>query len=294
MTGGRGGERGAGWPKITVVTPSYNQAAYLETAMRSVLEQRYPRLEYIVMDGGSTDGSVAVIRRHAAALRHWESGKDGGQAEAIARGFAMATGDVLAWLNSDDFYLPGALARVGEFFAARPEVAWAAGGYAWVRRSGKLVCKHYAAPQDFASLLCAGQRVGQPAVFWRREAYRRAGELDTALRFCFDYDLLLRLAKLASPGRIAGVLAAYREHPATKTATLWEGVGREEEAAVRRRHGLDAVPAAERARIAAAAARGRRAAARRGMAADLLEDPGYVARRALSAVRDALLRRGSR
>src|SRR5258706_15191827 len=111
-------------PRITIVTPSYNQAQYVDATIRSVLEQGYPNLEYIVVDGASTDGSAEVIRRHADRLAWWVSEKDGGQSAALAKGFARATGDVLAWLNSDDLYLPGTLATVARVFPPEPDVGF--------------------------------------------------------------------------------------------------------------------------------------------------------------------------
>src|SRR4051812_44065291 len=107
-------------PRVTVVTPSFNQGRFLEATLRSVLNQQYPDLEYIVLDGGSTDGSVDILRRYAAQLAYWHTRKDAGQADAIATGFEMATGEVLCWVNSDDILLPGALHRVGAFFRDHP------------------------------------------------------------------------------------------------------------------------------------------------------------------------------
>src|ERR1043166_2179963 len=114
--------------KISVVTPSYNQAKYLETTLRSVLEQDYPHLEHIVMDGGSTDGSQEILERYSSRLAYWRSAKDGGQADAIAEGFKHATGDIFCWLNSDDVFLPGALRAVAEFFTAHPDAETVCGG----------------------------------------------------------------------------------------------------------------------------------------------------------------------
>lgn len=229
-------------PRITLVTPSYNQAQYLEATLRSVLRQGYPRLEYIVMDGGSTDGSVAIIERHAAALAHWESGPDGGQAEAISRGFRRGSGDVLGWLNSDDLLLPGALEAVGRHFARHPGTECVAGGTVLIeadgrRREGRLGIPWFdlGEPVSYDALLVRGMKFSQPATFWTREAYDAVGGLDTTLRFCFDYDLFLRLARRGRTARLLKVLAAFRHHPASKTHTIHD-VCLAEDAMLRARH----------------------------------------------------------
>jgi len=126
-------------PRITIVTPSFNQAFFLEATLRSVLDQNYSNLEYIIMDGGSTDGSVDVIQRYADRLAHWEAHRDLGQADAIYRGFERSTGDILGWLNSDDLLLPGSLQKVGEFFAARPDVDCVVAGCITIDAAGSVV-----------------------------------------------------------------------------------------------------------------------------------------------------------
>src|SRR5262245_17911524 len=124
-------------PLISIVTPSFNQAAFLEETLRSVTAQEYPRVEHIVIDGGSTDGSVDILRRHAAGLRAWVSEKDRGQSHAINKGFAIASGDVLTWLNSDDTLLPGALRAVGETFARRADVDLVYGDFVYTDAAGE-------------------------------------------------------------------------------------------------------------------------------------------------------------
>jgi len=282
---------GAPWPRFTIVTPSFNQGDFLEETIRSVLLQNYPNLEYVVLDGGSTDGSLDVIRRYQGFLSAWSGGPDGGQADAVARGFAGASGELLAWINSDDYYLPGAFASVARRFHSPDSPLWVVGGYQWVDARGKLVCKHYASTQDFASLLCAGQRFGQPACFWRAEAYRGAGGIDTSLRFCFDYDLFLKLARRVMPARLPRMLAAYRDHAQTKSATIGKSVGAQEAAAVRERHGIGALEPSERERIVAQTLARLRRSECSGLAADIVRDPWYPLRRLGSAVRDGMGRR---
>lgn len=220
---------GAPWPKITVVTPSFNQIAYLEETLRSVLLQGYPNLEYIVMDGGSDDGSVALIERYAPWLSHWQSRPDGGQSAAIADGFALASGDLLAWLNSDDRYRPGALARVGRYFARQQRVSFLCGDVNHVEQSGRLIKRHYIAPPSFFITANAGfHNMVQPGCFWRRDAYERAGGLDRSLRFCMDRDLFLRLLRVGPARRLPGApLADFRHHSEAKSSTILDVRARE-------------------------------------------------------------------
>ncbi len=214
------------WPLIALITPSYNQAAYLERTIRSVLEQNYPRLEFIIMDGGSTDGSVEIIRRYQSHLAHWTSAKDGGQSDAINQGFARSTGAVMTWLNSDDVLLPGALRHVGEAFAQHPDIHWLTGqpvntdvhdhlrlfplkvGY----RRGLIQRGWY-----------HGRGLGfirQEGTFWRRSLWEQAGGLDAARRYTMDYDLWRRFARYADLVALDVPLAAFRVQPEQKTAAL--------------------------------------------------------------------------
>ena len=282
---------GAWWPRITIVTPSFNQAAFLEETIRSVLLQNYPNLEYVVLDGGSTDGSIEMIRRYQGFLSAWSGGPDGGQAAAVARGFAGASGELLAWINSDDYYLPGAFASVARRFHAPDNPEWVVGGYQRITAQGGRICKHYALAQDFTSLLCAGQRFGQPACFWREEAYHGSGGIDTSLRFCFDYDLFLKLARRSTPAPLPRMLAAYRDHAQSKSATIWESVGVQEAATVRERHGMGALEPAERERIVSHTLASVRRSEHSGLAADIVRDPGYPLRRLGSIVRDLIWHR---
>jgi glycosyltransferase involved in cell wall biosynthesis len=207
------------YPRITVVTPSYNQGQFLEETIRSVIGQGYPNLEYIIMDGGSTDDSVQIIKKYAKHLACWVSEEDNGQSVAINKGFSIATGDILSWLNSDDMYMPGALFRV----ASRLDIA----------RAGLIFgnCLHFAdgkrltAGSDVRRLhreknLLLFDYIIQPSSFWTRRAWQRTGPLDESLVFAFDWDWFIRAQK-------AGVtlipddkyLSLYRMHEQRKTAT---------------------------------------------------------------------------
>lgn len=215
------------FPKITIVTPSYNQAAYLEQTLKSVLDQCYPNLEYIVMDGGSADGSVEIIRRYADRLAHWESHKDNGQADAIYRGFERATGEIFGFVNSDDLLLPGALLKVSNYFLKNPQKKWAVGGSILINSNGEplkdrfsnIAC-NYGGNISFNELLYWRCRFNQPSVFWRSKLFKDCGGFDRSLTFCFDYDMFLRFAQIISSGHIRSFLSAFRVHSNSKTSTL--------------------------------------------------------------------------
>lgn len=215
------------YPKISIITPSYNQAAYLEQTITSVLNQNYPGLEYIVMDGGSTDGSVDIIKRYADRLTYWESGPDKGQADAIYRGFERATGEILGWVNSDDLLLPGCLEKIGQYFAVHPEEEWVVGGTILIASDGRYLPNRIGNPScnlgdrvTFRHLLFLGCPFNQPASFWRSDAFFAVGGFDRSLQFCFDYDLYFRLAQRRPSGNIKEFFACFRVHPTSKSSTI--------------------------------------------------------------------------
>jgi glycosyltransferase involved in cell wall biosynthesis len=223
--------------KISIVTPSFNQAPFLEQTICSVLNQQGADIEYIIMDGGSGDGSVGIIRKYEDRLAHWESAPDKGQADAVYRGFEKATGEIIAWLNSDDYYFPGTLARAVRTFERHPEAELLIGGCLTVDPGGNEIYRNYGFPFTFEALLHWGCRFNQPASFWKREAFFEAGGFDRSLRHCFDYDMYLRLAKRRPAIATSRILAAFRSHPTSKTNTqrevkhaedrlLWERYGR--------------------------------------------------------------------
>jgi glycosyltransferase involved in cell wall biosynthesis len=214
-------------PKITIVTPSYNQAEFIEETIRSVLDQDYPNLEYIIMDGGSTDGSVEIIKRYENRLAHWESHSDDGQADAVHRGFERSTGEILGYLNSDDLLLPGSLENVGRFFFANPKEEWVAGGTLPIGPNCEYSYDRIGNPNcipgsrvSFRQLLFWGMSSCQPASFWRRDTFFAAGGFNRSLQFCFDYDMFFRLSQRRRSGRIEEILACFRQHPNSKTNTI--------------------------------------------------------------------------
>ena len=202
-------------PLVSIVTPSYNQASYLETTIRSILDQDYLSVEYFVMDGGSTDGSEAVIRRYADRLSGWVSEKDRGQGEAINKGFARASGEILAWLNSDDYYLPNAISSAVKVFSHNPDAALVYGDMLAVDQNGRTLNLLKYSQYTLDDLL-SFQIIGQPAVFFRRQAYEHAGGLDINYHYMLDHLMWIQMAREAKIVYAAQTWAAARFHPEAK------------------------------------------------------------------------------
>ena len=208
-------------PLVTLVTPSYNQAAFLEETIESVLGQDYPAVEYAVVDGGSSDGSVDVIRRYEDRLAWWTSGPDGGQAAALNAAFARAHGEILGWLSSDDALLPGAVTRVVDELERDPDALLVYGGALFVDEKGREIFPLEPRPFDVERMVhtCANHVV-QPGSLFRRRALELAGPFDERGYYFFDFEFVLRLAQ-AAPGSVRAIaarLATYRVHPASKSA----------------------------------------------------------------------------
>lgn len=230
-------------PRITVVTPSFNQASFLEQTILSVLGQCYPNLEYIVMDGGSTDGSRAIIERYAGHLAHWQSQKDGGQAAAINAGFARATGAILCWLNSDDYFLPGTLQHIAHAFGARVrEPALIYGSCLFFREGAAPDARVLSAKPFDAERLRMTAFVIQPSAFWTRPLWEKTGPLDETLSFGFDWDWFIRASAHAAFAPLPRMLSAYRRHEGHKSGSGGSR-RREEILAVVRRHAPEPVRA---------------------------------------------------
>jgi hypothetical protein len=205
-------------PSISIVTPSFQQGRYLDRAIYSVVRQDYPALEYVVQDGGSSDETVDVLRRFDSLLTAWVSEPDGGQGEAINRGFARTSGEIMAWLNSDDLLLPGSLATVARYFARHPEVDVVYGNRLMVDESDGQIGAWILPGHDDHALTLADY-VPQETLFWRRRIWDAVGgAVDTRLQFAVDWDLLLRFR--AAGARIVHVprfLGAFRVHAEQKT-----------------------------------------------------------------------------
>jgi glycosyltransferase involved in cell wall biosynthesis len=208
-------------PRISIVTPSYQQGCYLEWTMRSVLEQGYPNLEYVVMDGGSTDETVDILARYKDRLTSCESSPDKGQADAIVRGFGRTTGGIMAYLNSDDLLAPGALDFAARFFAAHPE-ADAIYSHRVFIDEGNTVTRYWILPPHHTWMMERWDYIPQETCFWRRRIYEKVGGIDPSYHFALDYDLFVRFMQHGRMQRVNRFLGAFREHPSSKTV-LQEG-----------------------------------------------------------------------
>ncbi|MDY6853510.1 MAG: glycosyltransferase family 2 protein [Thermodesulfobacteriota bacterium] len=229
------------WPKISIVTPSYNQGKFLEETIRSILLQGYPNLEYIIIDGGSIDESVEIIKKYEKWLAFWISEKDRGQSHAINKGFAKASGDIYAYINSDDLYCPGALSSIAPIFKKNGDPHLVAGECVifegtkvkriftpwWPERLSYFVEKTYSS--TFA----------QPASFWSKEIYEDLGGFDQSLNFCFDREFFLRIGLAGvNPYLIDRKVARFREHSESKT--ILQGIRfHEESISIIKRHAKD-------------------------------------------------------
>ena len=206
------------WPRISIVTPSYNQASYLEATLCSILDQDYPNFEYLVLDGGSTDGSVEILRKYAGRLAYWEAQPDRGQSHALNKGFARSTGEIIGYLNSDDLYLPGTLSTVGRFFVEHPEIDVVYGDQVDIDENGTIFRATRSLPFSRLGLLSRAGAIPQPASFWRRSVYDRLGGFREDLHWSMDYEFFLRAA--ARGCRITYIstpLAKFRYHASSKT-----------------------------------------------------------------------------
>jgi glycosyltransferase involved in cell wall biosynthesis len=211
-------------PKITIITPSFNQGRFIEQTIKSVLSQDYPNLEYIVMDGGSSDGTVEILKKYGDKL-YWTSEKDRGQSHAINKGLHLATGEVIGFLNSDDLYEPGALLRVGRFFAEHPNASWVTGKCRIIDERGREIRKFVTLYKNLLlrfkgyGLLLVVNYISQPATFWRRDVVEKAGYFDESLHYAPEYDFWLRTGQRFKLWFIDAYLASFRIHLTSKAGS---------------------------------------------------------------------------
>ena len=203
-------------PKLSIITPSFNQAQFLEETILSVLDQNYEPLEFIIIDGGSSDHSVDVIRKHEDRLSYWVSEKDRGQPHALNKGLAQATGEIVAYLNSDDIYLPGAFAAVIDYFKAHPECEWLCGDTMMFGADQPTEVTIARVPKSAAHALSWAYNAPQPGMFWKRELLSEG--FAENWRYCFDHELYVRLLLAGHQcDHLPKTLAGYRLHAASKT-----------------------------------------------------------------------------
>lgn len=207
------------WPRITIVTPSFNQAVYLERTIKSVLDQGYPNLEYMIVDGGSTDGSVDIIRKYESQLSWWVSEKDRGQAHAINKGLQRATGEWVAWQNSDDIYYGQAFSDLATVAKKNPEAELIIADVNLIDEFDVPFRELRYVRPAYNSLIAEGMVLTNQAAFWRRDLQQKVGFLDENYQCSFDYDWFLRLTQHASQAlHLRAIWGGYRFHLATKTS----------------------------------------------------------------------------
>jgi glycosyltransferase involved in cell wall biosynthesis len=209
-------------PRISIITPALNSARFIEQTIASVLDQRYPDLEYIVIDGGSTDGTLDILKRYSDRLR-WISEPDRGQADAINKGLRLSTGEILAYLNADDYYEPDALRKVGRAFSARPLARWLTGRCRIVDDGGRELRRPVTRYKEFwlrrgrSGVLSILNYISQPATFWRRSAWEEVGPFDDSLNYALDYDYWLRISRHYPLHVLDEPLANFRLHRTSKS-----------------------------------------------------------------------------
>ena len=207
-------------PLVSIITPSFNQAQFLEQTIQSVLGQDYPQIEYIIVDGGSTDGSVDMIKKYEGRLAWWVSEQDQGQTDAINKGFAHSKGEVLAWINSDDTYNPRAVGQAVKYLMENPDVAMVYADCNFINEAGQVIGKFNSKQTDYRRLREGYVHIPQQTMFFRAKYWQELGPLDPSFYFAMDYDLWTRIASKAPIKYLAGqTWANFRIHDLGKTTT---------------------------------------------------------------------------
>lgn len=215
-------------PKISVIVPSFNQAKYLEMTLLSILDQNYPNLELIVIDGGSSDESPAIIRKYEKRITFWCSEPDGGQTQGIMKGFSHATGEILCFLNSDDLFEPSALQEVGDYFLKHPNVDAVYGNSLWIDTVGKALRVQKEIPFSKFIWLHTYNYIPGMSMFWRRSIYDKAGGLNPEFQLAFDADLWIRFSDHGTIKHVARQWSRMRFYPEQKNRRLREQSDRED------------------------------------------------------------------
>jgi glycosyltransferase involved in cell wall biosynthesis/2-polyprenyl-3-methyl-5-hydroxy-6-metoxy-1,4-benzoquinol methylase len=229
------------WPRISIVTPSYNQGKFIGRTVRSVLLQRYPNLDYILMDGGSTDDTVSCLAPYRDQFSYFVSAPDDGQADAIAKGFARSSGEIMAYLNSDDLLAPDALHFVANYFESHPDVDFIYSHRCTVDENDRVMW-YWVLPPHSNSLMKRWDFIPQETCFWRRSLFEKAGNIDPSYHFAMDYDLFVRFMTLGRVRRVNRFLGAFRQHSESKTTQYLGIMGRREMLKVRRKFGIQRLP----------------------------------------------------
>lgn len=204
-------------PKISIVTVSYNQAEFIEDNIKSVIDQQYPNVEHIIIDAGSTDATVEILKKYDSYL-NWTSEPDNGQSDGLNKGFRKATGDIIGWINSDDNLAPGSLQKVADFFQKNPDEIALVGDQAIIDEYGDILRVIKSREYDFDYLLNHARGITQNSTFFKREVFDKIGYLDEALHYAMDRDLFIRIASIKNMPYISETLAEFRIQPNAKTA----------------------------------------------------------------------------
>lgn len=214
-------------PLISVITPSYNQGRFIKETIDSVLTQDYPNIELLVMDGGSNDETVAILKSYGKKIT-WTSKKDKGQTDAINKGMKLAKGEIVCYLNSDDTFLPGTLAAVAEAFKKYPNIHWLTGDYQIINENGTIIqsyiqwYKTTIRAINNTTILYILNYINQPSTFWKRSLFESVGYFDESLRYCMDYDFWLRLSAFDKPLLLSRELSQFRIHSLSKGGSQYE------------------------------------------------------------------------
>ena len=225
----------ASLPSLSIVIPTYQQGRYIQRTLESILDQGYPALELIVIDGGSTDQTREIIERYQTHIAIYISEKDGGQSDAIRKGFELATGQIITWMNSDDTYAENALITVGQFFAANHSVRFAYGNRDIINENDQVIGRRRQPDFHPRIMRYCHMIIPQVSAFWQRSLYQESGGVDASLRFCMDFDLFVKMALISPPAHLPIVLGNFRIHGDSKTSNL-ENVRLAEDQIVQKRY----------------------------------------------------------